>query len=135
MTDEKMVWCIVDTNGNILPSAHVYTEGEIRAYVQQYQLIGYRVVQVLTSPVHAYVMEPIVTDSERKTKIVHRVENLSDRERALLLAFLSKRIRQVQFETIHAFPRIRIIYEEIHNIFWGTQHFKEMLIATLRQTA
>lgn len=132
---KKGIWMIVDINGNTLVEQCAYTDEEINSYVYRYMALGYRVARRIASPVNVIEMEPVNSDDERKSRIMSRVENLSDREKALLLAYLSERIQQVGLAVIWRRPRLRLIYEEISNIYRGTQDFKELLIASLRQMA
>lgn len=131
---KKESYIIMNTKGEIMAwQPSVYIE-DITHHVNNFRDMGFRIVEKsFYTKVNVITMEPISEDDKRKTKIVNLVNQLSDRDRALLLAYLVKRNRKVDAVLIWNRPKLRIIHNEISNIRIEADDFIQMLIVTLRQ--
>lgn len=133
MKDYRFDWMMTDIKGNVLVERGFYTMQEQFEYEKKYTLKGYTVNTHISSIPNVCIMEPETSDDKRKEMLMEYVTTLSIREQALLLAWLSNRLKHINLTTIWKYEKLRKVYNDLQNIHYDIWSLKDSLIVALRK--
>lgn len=132
MSKEKVYWRLTTTNETVLINEGYYTFEEIATFEHNYLTKGYVVACRKASWPNETILEPENADDERKEKLMTYVMGLSNKDKAMALAWLTKRIRKIGLAEIWQFPQLKKIHEDLQDIYQSPWDLKDDIIVALR---
>jgi hypothetical protein len=123
-----------DLQGNTLIRRDLYSFNEIAKFENEYKKNGYRIHHRIASIPNITVVELENGDELRKQALMAFIMELSTKEKALWLAYLTKRITQITLSEIWIYPNLQKAFKDLREVQTSIWDFEDDMIVALRAT-